>query len=98
MCTRDQLIRGLIAYGYVEDQNPGRTKYRVFEGPFGTMFVGKAGGLRVSREGLVTASRSLTDSAIHRAFVALGNPQYRFESREQAVSAFNLILHELRGK
>ena len=78
MGKRDTLIAGIKACGWVEEQNPRTTKYRVFhrEGashPLDTrLLVGRSGALRRTVGGSVAASTSLTDRPCYKAHLYVG--------------------------
>ena len=93
MTNRDLTIRGLKACGWRIDETFGSKKYLVFtrQDDPRTYFVGRSGALRMSPTGNVTTSLSLTGSASHRAYQAVGDPAYRFESVEQAREVWSRV-------
>jgi hypothetical protein len=91
---RQLTIRGLEACGWKLDSTAKTNKYRVYtrDGDDQLYLVGKAGGFRTMRRGEpLTESISLTGGRAHRAYQAVGDPAYRFESVKQAQATFTTI-------
>jgi hypothetical protein len=97
MNNRELTIRGLTACGFTQTRQTA--KYLVFTATDDarTYFLGRSGGLRMSRTGTFTGSLSLTGCAGHKAFKTVGDPSYRFESVTQAREVWTTALRTLAG-
>lgn len=95
MTNRELTIRGLQACGWRIDDNARTKKYLAFVHPDDprTYFVSKAGALRVSRKKGSKTSLSLTGTAVHRAYQEVGDPDYSFESVQQAIETWFRIVN-----
>lgn len=95
--TQKSLLEaGLKACGWSVDPNAKTSKYNTYtkEGAYYKFLVGKSGALRKT-ETTASASRSLTHSKLHKAYIEVGRYAECYTSTNQAISHLNEIHQKL---
>lgn len=102
LTARDLLIRGLEACGWTRDPSAKTKKFQVYKSAIDERraYVGRSGALRLAKDGSVPVAKTIshTGGVVHRAYIAVGDPNVTYLSDEEARAALVLAVDTQRQR